>query len=147
MGCIVLLAYPAACWKALLVEWIAPNTRWKALGRTPGVCLFSPRSDILTVRRRFRKVYGSQLPPPVTNIHHYSVCCHLHCTYCNKRVGDLLFRIGSSERHMDSHYALEQWVWGSLEVREEDLWLRDHWLRGFEQLKWMRKNMNCPLDT
>lgn len=37
-------------------------------------------------------------PPPVSNIHHHSVCCHLHCTYSNERAGDLLFRIGSTEK-------------------------------------------------
>lgn len=62
VGRIVLLAYPAVCWKGRLVERMAPNMRWKALGSTPGVCRFSPRTDILTVRRRFRKVYGSQPP-------------------------------------------------------------------------------------
>ncbi len=109
VGRIVLLAYPAVCWKGPLVERMAPNTRWKALGSAPGVCRFSPRSDILTVRRRFRKAYGSQPPPSssVSNIHHHSVCCHLHCTYCNERAGDLLFRIGSSEKaHRQPLYIL-----------------------------------------
>lgn len=53
------------------------DTRWKALGSTPGVCRFSPRSDILTVRRRFGKVYGSQLPllfQTPTTIHSAVIC-------------------------------------------------------------------------
>lgn len=122
--------YFAAGSSRCCLKRVPPNPRWKALGSMPGVCRFSLNSDILTVKRHFRNVYGSP-PPPVSNIHRHPVCCHLHCTYWNESTGDLLVK-----RH-NNHYAVEQWVWGSSEVEEESLWLRDHQLR---YLKWMRKS-------
>lgn len=69
-----------------------------------------------------------------------AVICIVHTVM--KELVTCCLEEAAMKEHIDRHYAHEQWVWGSLEVREEDLQLEDHWLRGFLQLKCIRKNVS-----